>query len=628
MSQTTSKRWLSSSFGAAAVRASGLAMVVASSCLAAACSGNEGTGPSDDEPFAVQSTAALTAAPTTTSGEAVQPSGGEADRVQTGPTTIDTPIGLAFEIEDGAAKPLRVRAGQTFYINQIDMRAEITSSVDEGVSGLESAGDFHDLEWCGVSQADQEFVLSQNPDGTFTRRRFFRHARWMDRASRFTVEQIDAAGHAVAEPVTVRTGVEDQRRTSDDFFDRRFRAIQWTYDCASTTDCSGAQSFQEEALVELRYAMHPEQTFRIRRSTAALRVTWSLRPHSPYVVPVTQVAAPEFDYGFNIDVAPITPSRADGTYPPGTDVEFQITLRDGAGRALHAPDSLPTYNDVVFGENEPGIQYYRAFFDPTTTYYRRKHRERMLMSQIVGPMQDAQPIRRIAELSTFLDPTRDVQDTGTLEGDGFFAEFRTFPTSHDLFGGAFDPSHAGWAAPVPNRWKYHIPANAPSGTYKVTTKGRRVYLGQDIPATKTIELQIGTTKKTSADLNTGPCNTCHSGQSSLTNILHANADRSACAGCHVPLGFEYEGPIYVRTHFIHSRSARYGAPKDRCAQCHLDTAGIQRTSKSACLSCHSSYPKSHVQRFGPITSMYVGGGRESFQQCTSTCHTTHPDSGL
>jgi hypothetical protein len=24
----------------------------------------------------------------------------------------------------------------------------------------------------------------------------------------------------------------------------------------------------------------------------------------------------------------------------------------------------------------------------------------------------------------------------------------------------------------------------------------------------------------------------------------------------------------------------------------------------------------------------VGGGRESFQQCTSTCHTTHPQSGL
>jgi len=619
MSQTTSKRLPSSSLRAAVSRAAGLVTIVASACIAAACSGNEGTGSSGYESITSRSTAALSDLPT--SDPSATPS-------TSTPTTADTPIGLAFEIEDGAGKPLKVRSGQTFYINQIDLRAHIDASVDEGVSGLEANGDFKGIDWCGVRQVDQEFVLLANPDGTFTRRRFFRHARWMDEPSRFTVEQIDERGRAVAPPVSVESGVEDRRRPSDGFFDRRFRAIQWTNDCASTTDCTGAGSFMEEALVELRYALHPDQTFRVRHNAAALRVTWSLRPHAPYVVPMTQVTAPEFDYGFDIDVKPTTPARGDGTYAPGSDVEFQITLRDGSGRPLHSEGSLPTYNDVIFGENEAGIQYYRAFFDPTATYYRRKHRERMLMSQIVGPMQDARPLRGIADLSTFLDPTLDVQDTGTLQKDGFFAEFRTFPTAHDLFGGAFDPAHAGWSAPVPTKWTYHIPANAVSGTYKVTTKGRRLYLGQDIPATKTIDLQVGSKVITTAKLNTGPCNTCHNGQSALPNILHANADRSACAGCHVPLSFELEGPIYVRTHFIHSRSARYGAPKDRCAQCHLDSEGIQRTSKSACLSCHSTYPKSHVQRFGPITSMYVGGGSESFQQCTSTCHTTHPDSGL
>jgi hypothetical protein len=49
---------------------------------------------------------------------------------------------------------------------------------------------------------------------------------------------------------------------------------------------------------------------------------------------------------------------------------------------------------------------------------------------------------------------------------------------------------------------------------------------------------------------------------------------------------------------------------------------------AACLSCHKSYPESHVRQFGPIESMYVGGGRESFQQCTGTCHGTHPGSGF
>ena len=100
------------------------------------------------------------------------------------------------------------------------------------------------------------------------------------------------------------------------------------------------------------------------------------------------------------------------------------------------------------------------------------------------------------------------------------------------------------------------------------------------------------------------------------------------SACHVPLGFELEGPIAVRTHFIHSRSGRFDAPLNKCSNCHLNAAGIQRTSKAACLSCHKSYPQSHVAQFGPIESMYVGGGRESFDQCTGACHTTHPGSGL
>jgi hypothetical protein len=32
--------------------------------------------------------------------------------------------------------------------------------------------------------------------------------------------------------------------------------------------------------------------------------------------------------------------------------------------------------------------------------------------------------------------------------------------------------------------------------------------------------------------------------------------------------------------------------------------------------------------YGAIFDMYVGGGTESFQQCSTTCHTTHPGSGL
>src|SRR6185503_18076533 len=55
-----------------------------------------------------------------------------------GPTTIDTPVGLALDIEDGVAVPFRVRKNQRFYINQIDLRAHIERSVDEGVAGLDA----------------------------------------------------------------------------------------------------------------------------------------------------------------------------------------------------------------------------------------------------------------------------------------------------------------------------------------------------------------------------------------------------------------------------------------------------------------------------------------------------------
>lgn len=537
------------------------------------------------------------------------------------------PVGLAIEVDNGVGTPLHVKRGQTFYVNQIDLRASVAATVDEGVSGLGTRGDFASLLWRGIEVQDEEFVALSNPDETFTRRRFFAGAAWMNSPSRFVLEQIDSVGRRVDAAIIVDAGDSRDRRQSDAFFDRRLRAIQWTRDCRTNTDCIGARLFEEEALVELRSAMHPEHTFTIHPRTTALRLQWSLSPGRLYTIPLKQIGEPAYAYGFDIEVETVTAPRADGTYAPGSDITFRITLKDGAGHRLHPRGALPSYNDVVFGPNPSGIQYYRAFTDPTATYWRRKHRERMLMAELIGPAQNAGPIRSIIDLDKFLGHD-DVQVTGILARDGVHAEFHTFPTSRDLFGGAFDPAHAGWAAAVPDTWTHHIPADAPSGTYYVNVKGRRTYLGEDIACSKTIDVQVGSIKRTQPTLTTGRCSTCHSGPSSLGSVLHANANRGTCAGCHVPLGFELEGPIAVRAHFIHSRSDRFDAPRYQCASCHLTRESIQRTSKSACLSCHRSYPRSHVDAFGPITSMYVGGGRESFQQCTSSCHTAHPKSEL
>ncbi|HLL00571.1 MAG TPA: cytochrome c3 family protein [Myxococcaceae bacterium] len=539
------------------------------------------------------------------------------------------PIGVALEIEDGLGQALRVRAGQTLYINQLDIRASVATSSDQGMGGLRTAGDFASLGWGGVKLAEQEFEVLPGPEG-YKRRRFYRDAAWMDVPSHFTVQPVDAEGNPTGRAIRLEAGSNKHRRNDDDFFVRRFRAIQWTYDCASHADCSTATNFMEEALVELRYARTPckSKTLTLSPQTAKLLVRWSLRPSAPYEVPVEQVASPAYDYGFSIDVQTVTPPRHDGTYAPGSAVSFQLTLKDGSGNRLHPQGSLPTYNEVVFGSNEAGIQYYRAFFDPSATYYRRKHRERMLMTQIMGPAQRIQPIRSIVELDAFLDPNSDVQTIGTLERDGVFSQFQTFPPSNDLFGGAFDPTHAGWAAPVSDTWTYQLPANALPGTYLVTVKGRRTYLGEDLPYSRTIEIQVGTAQRTLAPLTTGPCNSCHSQGGELAQVLHGNDNRAACSGCHAPLGFELEGPIFVRVHFVHSRSDRYDASLAQCSSCHQTKESIQRTSKAACFSCHKSYSKQHEEQFGPIQSIYVGGGRESFQQCTGSCHNTHPQSGL
>ena len=162
-------------------------------------------------------------------------------------TTINTPVGLALDIDNGVAKTLRVRKNQRAYINQIDMRASVLGSVDRGVAGLDASGDFAQLLWQGTKLADESFASTPNADGTWTRRRFFREALWMDLPSAFIIQQLDAAGHVVGFPYWVTTGLEHHRLAGDDFFDRRLRAIQWTTDCVSQTDCTGAHAASARA---------------------------------------------------------------------------------------------------------------------------------------------------------------------------------------------------------------------------------------------------------------------------------------------------------------------------------------------------------------------------------------------
>jgi hypothetical protein len=542
-----------------------------------------------------------------------------------GATTVDTPIGIALDVEDGVAIPLRIRSRQRFYIQQIDLRAHVDRGVEEGVAGLARAGDFAALDWSGARRVDESFVSVANADGTFTRRRLFREARWMNERTRFVIEQLDAAGRRLGPPLVVDTGREFQRSPDDSFFVRRLRAIQWTNDCASRSDCSHATSFLEEALVELRYASGPDPSAVLDAATARLRVTWTANHDHAYTIPVEQVASPTWDYGFVIDLAVATPPGPGGVYTPGQTLQVKFTLRDGAGKPLHPPGVLPTFLDYLGGQDPPGIDYWNVN-EKVMTYYRRKHKEKQMVIALEGPLQATGPVRNALDFVGGIMTSRDgAVTTATPELNGFFGEAAAVPAWSTLIGLA--PADS----PVGDTTRFTLPANALPGTYKITMKARRSYLGQELAVAKVIELQVGTAVRTPAHLGTGTCRDCHQGGADLTRIGHGlSADeRDTCTTCHVPLPFEPEGPLYVRTHFVHSRTDRLNAPLTRCAGCHVDRAGIQRTSKSACLSCHKRYPADHVRRYGPVVDMYIGGTLDdSFQQCSTACHTDHPRSGL
>ena len=535
-------------------------------------------------------------------------------------------IGLALDIKNGTSLPLRLHAGRTFYLELVDISTTIAASVDEGVSGLKHSGDFATASWGGIHYEEEETAQLPDDLGRFTRSRFYRGAGWMKAASQIEIQQLDSKGKVVDAPLTASIGKDEQRKPSDHFFVRRLRAIQRTFGCVAPKDCTGANQFEEEAVVELRNALDQDSTFTLDTRTKSLRVKWSANPQQAYLIPVEQVTAPIYEYGFRIDVDTLTPPGPQGYYQPGQSLTFRVTLRDGAGNRLHPQGSLPSYNDVVFGPNEAGFQYYQGFFDPTWVFWRRKHRERTFIAHFMGPAQNAQPIRSVVPLDQIV--TEDMQSVGTLERDGIFDVWKVFPTTDGVFGGAFDPTHAGWAAPGSDTFSVQLPGNAPAGSYRLTTKARRVYHGEDIAYTRTIEVQVGTTQPTSPTLQTGNCQTCHVDGGALSEVLHRNPNRTTCYGCHAPLGVEFDAPIHSRVHFLHSRSNRYSKPADECKTCHLTAASIQRTSKSACLSCHTSYPQDHVTKYGPVSNIYVGGAEESFGQCSTTCHVAHKHSGL
>ncbi len=475
------------------------------------------------------------------------------------------PVGLSLFFQNGHATPLELLGDAPRFLQEIDLTESVPSPTDQGILPLIASNSVRALDWRGVQQVEEIWIPGL--DGTFSRERYYRNARWMEASSAFSVVALDASGREVGSPLVARAGKDDQRTPQDDGFTRRFSARQIATGCASVGDCSGA-TFSTEALIQLRDALHPERDARVIPALAStLRLTFDQLPHQHYDVALTHAAASSvpFDYGFSVSLQPVAGPANHSFYVPGESASFRVTFKDGQGTRLYQPGALPAYNAVMSGQDQGGLRYLNLGLQ-TRLYYALKHRESNLLMVLSGPTD------KLKTPSTVLDPNLlfgPQVPFATVAVDGFTAVGATIPSAAITFGGFSDPSL--WDLPVSDVVTFTIPADAAPGTYVAAVKARREFAGEALNRAGSFDIQVGQVQHTSFVPKTA-CTSCHSEErTQFATILHGMADRRTCFGCHASLGIEPDNVLDIRVHTIHDRSDRFGANVHNCSNCHLAT---------------------------------------------------------
>jgi hypothetical protein len=474
------------------------------------------------------------------------------------------PVGLSLRFTNGQAAPLTLLGGEARFIQEIDVTETVPSTDDAGITPLVESSAFSALDWSGVSQVEELWIPSL--DGSFTRERYFRGARWMTQSSELRVVALDAAGRAVGQPWLVHAGRDDRALPGDDELVRRFVARQSAFGCRGVGDCAGA-TFSAEALVQVRDALSPEQDARRVPVTAvALRLEWNRLPAAPLTVAVSQ-RAPECDelgYGFQVSVEPVGSPANHRYYVPGEQVSLRVTFRDGSGKRLHPVGQLPSYADFVSGQVTSGLRYL-DLSQQTRLYYALKHREGNVLAMLSGPTNRLKTPTTVVDPNAFFGPQVPFATTAV---DGFTAVGQTIPPAAIVFGGFRDPSL--WSLPVSDIVSLTIPADAEPGTYVFAIKARREFDGEALNRGATLDLQVGQRQASSFTAQTS-CGSCHEPgtNTGFDRVLHGVGDRRACFGCHASLGIELDNALDIRVHTIHDRSHRFPGGVARCATCHL-----------------------------------------------------------
>ncbi|HEU4408691.1 MAG TPA: hypothetical protein VFS43_25750 [Polyangiaceae bacterium] len=480
------------------------------------------------------------------------------------------PVGLSLWWQDGAVRdeagqPRVVDLYEDFrrYVQELDITARVVTGDDQGIEPLKQVGDMAGLDWTGVEFVEEDW----RPDfeGGFTRSRFYRKARWMERYSVFALVPVDGAGKAVGLPILEVAGLDDAPLPGDDGFVRRFDARQVTPRCPAIGDCSGATEFIAQGLVQVRYALQPgARAVAVPAQASRLKLLWTEDPGNPRYVDVARrpYADTPYRYGFAPSLEALNAPANGAHYAPGEAIDVRVTFRDGAGNRLHPEGSLPTYADFVEGRIASGLRYYDGFQELLTLYYALKHREGLTMWSLSGPTDRVRFPSHVVGFFDFLLPQT---PTATVAEDGFSAVAALNPRFEQLV----VPELRG--TPVSDTVRFVVPADAPPGTYVLTVKARRDWGGEALNRAATLEVQVGQAAPTGFQPDTGGCEGCHSGRASLANVLHGLGDRRACPSCHAKLAFEPDHALDYRVHLIHTRSERVAADVYDCSLCHLTT---------------------------------------------------------
>jgi hypothetical protein len=475
------------------------------------------------------------------------------------------PIGLSLRFVNGQAPALELVGNASRYLQEIDLSEAVPSPRDEGIAPLLQESAFSELDWSGIAQVEELWIPSL--DGTLTRERYFRGARWMNEPSKLKVVAVDDNGTELGKPWLAHAGRDDTQRPSDDHFVRRFVARQSAFGCASVGDCAGA-SFVSEALVQLRGALDPDDSaHRVPPATAALRLSWNRLPSASFEVPVIrQPACDALAYGFDVSLEVIGSPANNRYYAPGEQVSLRVNFRDGKGQRLHPVGQLPSYGAFVAGQVQSGLRYLDLSIQ-TRLYYALKHRESNMLAVLSGPTNKLQTPTTVVDPNAFFAPQVPFATTAV---DGFTAVGQTIPAAGIIFGGFVDPSL--WSLPVSDILSFTIPTDAEPGTYVAAIKARREYAGEALNRGATLDIQVGQAETSTFTAETA-CASCHSERSGagFQRILHGIADRRSCFGCHASLGIEVDNALDIRVHTIHDRSHRFGGDVAQCSTCHLDS---------------------------------------------------------